>query len=177
MKHLILFFLAFTLFCCACNNVTEKNSESNVETKTSLNHFSDTIKMDTFKVVISGKKPRDMELRFSITAFNGKEIYYQILKARDLIDNYKETLDLSKEKSQRSFIQEEFNQFLDEENFLVPAVMENEEPNKQTPDPVFFKELKDTQLDGFKYRVSKETNIYIAWSAKDQKVKVYYKCC
>jgi len=178
MKHILLCLFAFTVLLTACTTSSERNSgDSPANLKTTLQPFSDTVKMDTFKVVLQGKKPKDMLLTFSITAFDGKEIYKEELKARDLIENYKETLDLSKENSQRDFIIDEFNIFFDEENFLWPALTPEQTPDKYTQDKAFFHELQQRNLNGFKYRVSKETNIYIAWSEQEKKVKVYYKCC
>ncbi|MEJ5963378.1 hypothetical protein [Pedobacter immunditicola] len=178
MKYILLTLFAFTFLLSACTNPSEKNSSKPpADLKTTIQSFSDTAKMDTFKVVLQGKRPKDMLLTFSITAFDGKEIYKKELKGRDLIDNYKETLDLSKENSQRDFIMDEFNLFFDEENFLWPALTAEQTPDKYATDKTFFQELQQSNLNGFKYRVSKETNIYIAWSEQEKKVKVYYKCC
>jgi len=178
MKYILLSLFAFTVFLTSCTSSSKNNqSKAPANLKTTVQSFSDTVKMDTFKVVLQGKKPKDMLLTFSITAFDGKEIYKQELKARDLIDNYKETLDLSKENSQREFIMDEFNLFFDEENFLWPALTPEQRPDKHAPDKAFFQELQQSNLSGFKYRLGKETNIYIAWSAQEKKVKVYYKCC
>jgi len=178
MKHILLYLFAFTVLLNACTSPSEKNSsKAPADLITTIQSFSDTVKMDTFKVVLQGENPKDMLLIFSITNFDGKEIYKKDLKARDLIDNYKETLDLSKEKSQRDFIRDEFNLFFDEENFLWPALTSEQTPDKYAPDKAFFQELQQSDLNGFKYRLSKETNVYIAWSEKEKKVKVYYKCC
>lgn len=178
MKHILLCLFALTVLLTACTSPSEKNSNTSpANLKTTVQSFSDTVKMDTFKVVLEGKKPKDMMLIFSITAYDGKEIYKQELKARDLIDNYKETIDLSKENSQREFIADEFNLFFDEENFLWPALTAEQTPDKYAQDKAFFQELQQSNLNGFKYRVSKETNVYIAWSEAEKKVKVYYKCC
>lgn len=178
MKYILLCLFAFTILLTACTSPSDKNnSKAPTNLKTTIRSFSDTVQMDTFKVVLQGKKPKDMLLTFSITAFDGKEIYKKELKARDLINNYKETLELNKENSQRDFIMDEFNLFFDEENFLWPALTSEQTPDKYAEDKAFFQELQQSNLNGFKYRVSKETNIYIAWSEQEKKVKVYYKCC
>lgn len=170
--------LMLGLFLSACNSDKDKKAgatENNV--KTVLKPFSDSTKMDTFKVSLTGNKPKEMLLTFYIISFEGKEIYQKVLKATDLLDNYKETVDLSKEKSQRNFMTDEFNFFLDDENFLEPAVTADETPDQYTADKAFYEELKRSNLNGFKYRISKETKVYIAWSALEKKVKIYYKCC
>jgi hypothetical protein len=178
MKYIILNLFALALFLTSCNNSPEKKSSTPpAQIRTIVQPFSDTTQLDTFKVVLHGDKPKDMLLTFSIIAFNGEEIYRKVLKAKDLIANYKETIELSKENSQRKFIHEELNLFFEEENFLWPALTPEQKPDKHAPDKAFFEELQHSELNGFKFRVSKETNIYIAWSAKEKKVKTYYKCC
>ena len=74
-------------------------------------------------------------------------------------------------------MQDEMGLFFDEENFLEPAVTADEQPDKNTPDKNFFTELKQSGVNGFKYRLGKESNLYIAWSQQEKKVKTYYECC
>lgn len=175
---LIVSVLALFLFLSACNSSSDQKSDhAAANIKTVLKPFSDSTKLDSFKVELSGDKPKNMQLTFRIVAFNGQEIYQKVLKASDLINNYKETVDLSKENSQRKFMTEEFNLFFDDENFLEPAVAADEKPDQYTDDKTFYEELKRSNLNGFSYRISKETKVYIAWSALEKKVKIYYKCC
>lgn len=118
-----------------------------------------------------------MELRFSITPQNGSPVYSKILKATELLDNYKESVDLGKSKKQVKFIEQELQLFFAEENFLDPAVTDTEEPDKNTPDKNFFAELKSSGVNGFQYRLGKESKIYIAWSNQQKMVLPYYECC
>ncbi|PYF72883.1 hypothetical protein [Pedobacter nutrimenti] len=171
-----LFLLSLFFFACTSSG-TKQPSENTSQEKTVLKSFSDSSKLDTFKVGLSGNKPKDMLLTFRIISSDGKELYQKVLKATELLDNYKETLDLSKEKDQKNFMTEELNEFLDEENFLEPAVTPEEKPDQYTADKLFYEELQKSRLNGFKYRISKETKVYIAWSVKEHKVKIYYKCC
>jgi hypothetical protein len=164
----------------SCSSDSEPKKDSlviNQEVMQVTKPFSDLEKADTFKVILSGSKPKNMLLKFSIVSFEGKEIYAKSFQASELVDHYKETLDLKKEASQLSFIKEEFNRFLEDENFLEPAVTEAEEAGKLVPDKAFFEELKKSGLNGFQYRTGQENKLYIAWSTKEKKVKVYYKCC
>lgn len=173
-----LFLCLFAFASCSSDNKTKTNSIIvNQTIKQVTKPFSDLEKADTFKVILTGAKPKNMLLKFSITSFEGKEIYVKEFRASELVDHYKETVDLKKEANQLNFIKEEFNQFLEEENFLEPAVTDSEEPGKQVPDKAFFAELKQSGLNGFQYRTGQENKVYIAWSAKEKKVKVYYKCC
>ena len=181
MRRLFTSIALFTLVLLACNNNSgEKSTISTLNTKEVkeiTKPFSDLVQSDTFRVVLTGSKPKDMQLSFSIIAYNGKTIYQKNLKASEILDNYKATVDLKKEAAQRKFLHEELNLFLDEENFLEPAVTESEQPDKNTADKAFYAELKESALNGFKYRLGKDSQLYIAWSQKEQKVKVYYKCC
>ena len=177
MKIFTLPLLAFILLFAACTTKSSPETEEATQVKTMTKSFSDSLKVDTFQITLTGKKPKNMLLTFSIKNWEGKEIYQQVLQASALLDNYKETLDLGKEKMQRDFMLQELNFFLDDENFLEPAVTEEESPDQYMPDKVFYNELKRTNLNGFKYRISKETKIYIAWSEKEQQVKIYYQCC
>lgn len=174
-KYLIpfLFALGFISACTSGSQVLKEQVEDHIV----LKPFSDSLKADTFKIMLSGDVLKDMSIKFSITAYNGKLIYHKDFKASDLIENYKETVDLKKERSQMDFILNEYKLFLDDENFLEPAVTENEQADQYTPDKKFYEELKQSSLNGFKYRTGKENNVYIAWSEKESKVKPYYNCC
>jgi len=171
-----LFVLALLLGSC---NPSDPNTESLQPPKstTTLRSFTDTARLDTFKLVLMGSKPKNMELVFTITPQGEKPVYTKILKAKELIDNYKEGLDLGREKKQIKFIEQELALFFSEENFLEPAVTENQEADKNTPDKKFFTELQRSALNGFQYRTGKESTVYIAWSAAERKVKPYYECC
>lgn len=173
------FYLYILLLCClisACNTGTSP-SKGNIEDQTVLKPFSDSVQLDTFKVALIGEQLKDIAINFTITSYNGKVIFHEVFKAADLIADYKSSVDLKKERSQMEFILNEYKLFLDEENFLEPAVTENETPDQYTPDKIFYNELKLSALNGFKYRTGKENNIYIAWSEKEKKVKPYYNCC
>lgn len=174
MKYLYLSFVAILLFS-ACSNDSSKHAPD--RSKTVLKSFSDTTKLDTFRIVLNGEKPNDMQLVFTITPQGSKQIYTKTIKATALLDNYKETVDLEKKKQQIQFMEKELELFFEEENFIEPAVTETEEPDENTPDMNFFSELKKSSLNGFSYRLGKESKVYIAWSEKDKKVKVYYQCC
>lgn len=177
MKYAFPILCIFCLFFTACQQEKPVHIDPASRTKVSLWSFSDNARLDTFKIVLNGERPKDMELVFTITTPSGQHIYTKILKATALLDNYKGNVDLGKEKKQVQFMQDELSIFLDEENFLEPAVTDAELPDKNTPDKVFFAELKKSGLNGFKYRLGKESNVYIAWSGTAGKVKPYYQCC
>ncbi|MCX2483953.1 hypothetical protein [Pedobacter sp. MR2016-24] len=176
MTKIFIGLASISLFFSACNN-DQASKIITSKVKTELRSFTDTSKLDTFKIVLNGDKPKNMELVFTITPAGASPVYTKILKAKDLLDNYKETLDLAKEKKQFEFVQQEMDLFFEDENFLEPAVTDTEQPDQNTPDKNFFAELKLSGLNGFKYRLGKESKVYIAWSNTEKKTKVYYQCC
>ena len=178
LNTLLLFIAVLSL--ASCSSETKTNADKvtvSEQIKQITKPFSDTDKLDTFRVVLLGEKPKDMRLQFSITSHDGKQIYTQAFDAKTLIDNYKQTVDLKKEAKQINFIKQEFEMFFEDDNILEPAVTETEEPDQFVPDKAFFAELKQSGLNGFMYRLGQENKVYIAWSAREQKVKIYYKCC
>ena len=179
MKKTIVVVLALTCFLYACNSPSSDKANNNAEDlqKTSTFHFSNASKLDTFKVALIGKDTKDMQLLFTIKSFEGKEIYREEISADELLQNYIATAELKKESEKLKFLKEEIAYFFEEQHFLEPAVTPNEQPDKNVPDKVFYNELKQSGLNGFDYRLGKDHNVYIAWSAKEQKVKIYYKCC
>jgi len=174
------FIFLFAIICflnsCKSSNSDTQNHANELE-KTTAFAFSDTVKLDTFKIALIGDNIKNMQLLFTIKSFNGKEIYRQEIAADELLKNYLATAEMKKENDKINFLKEEINYFFDERHFLEPAVTENEQPDKNVPDKSFYNELKQNGLNGFDYRLGKDNNVYIAWSAKEQKVKVYYKCC
>ncbi|GGI25730.1 hypothetical protein GCM10008119_19130 [Pedobacter mendelii] len=116
-------------------------------------------------------------LHFTIKNADGKEIYNTKLKGTDLVGNTDPNIDLSKQKDQIIFLKTITSNFFSDDNFLEPAVMPDDKADNNTPDKALYEELKKSGLNGFKYRLGKEDNLYIAWSEKEQKVKIYYKCC
>lgn len=180
MKKLVCLSILFcTLYACQQDrNSAEDKAAAAFKGSTSVQkNFSDTTALDTFVIELKGEKTDDMLLKFKIITAAGKEIYNVDLNAKSLVDNTDPNIDLRKEKDRQSFIKNIAANFFDEENFLEPAVLEDQQSDNNTPDKAFFVELKKTQLNGFRYRLGKESNLYIAWSTADQKVKVYYKCC
>lgn len=177
MKYAFYTFITICLFFTACQQDKPAAVDPALRTKVALRSFSDTSTLDTFKIILKCEKPKDMELLFSITTSAGRQIYSKTIRATSLIENYKDNVDLGKKKKQVKFMEDELGLFLDEENFLEPAVTADELPDKNTPDKNFFEELKKSELNGFKYRLGKESNVYIAWSERAGKVLAYYECC
>lgn len=176
MKNYVIPILFLFTSISACNP-NGKELKGHIEDHKVLKPFSDSVLIDTFKVALIGNELKDMAIKFTITTHNGKLIYQKDFVATDLIADYKSSVDLKKERTQMDFIISEYKQFLDDENFLEPAVTENESADQYTPDKKFYNELKQSVLNGFKYRTGKENNVYIAWSEEEKTVKPYYNCC
>ncbi len=177
-KTLLSTFVIIGLICACTLSSTKKNTTAATELSQSITYrFSDSLQLDSFKVELIGKDSETMQLLFTINSFSGNEIYRQEIKASELLKNYLATADMKKESDKIKFLKEEIAIFFDERHFLEPAVTGNEVPDKNVPDKAFYNELKQTGLNGFDYRLGKDDKMYIAWSVKDQKVKIYYKCC
>ncbi len=107
MKYILLNLFTLTIFLAACTNASKKNitSTTTVQQTHSVQSFSDTVTTGYLQSCFAGRRSqKTCCLPLVLPPYNGNEIYKQVLKAKDLIDNYKETVDLSKEKSQREFI-------------------------------------------------------------------------
>jgi hypothetical protein len=180
MRNISLLFVVCLLALIACNSNGKKESNA-IEFKnvnqSLAKSFSDLKRLDTFKIELTGRKPDEMVLNFTIKNADGKEIYNTKIKGTELLGSTDPNVDLSKEKDQIIFLKTIADDFFSEDNFLEPAVMPEDKADNYTPDKALYEELKKSGLNGFKYRLGKENNIYIAWSEKEQKVKIYYNCC
>jgi hypothetical protein len=180
MRNMSLFVAICILALVACNSNGKKETNA-IEFKnvnqSLAKSFSDLKRLDTFKIELTGRKPEEMVLNFTIKNADGKEIYNTKIKGTELLGSTDPNVDLSKEKDQIIFLKTIADDFFSEDNFLEPAVMPKDKADNYTPDKALYEELKKSGLNGFKYRLGKENNIYIAWSEKEQKVKIYYNCC
>jgi hypothetical protein len=180
MKLPILALITGLIFLASCSTNDKPNTQSTIKYQSVeqvVKPFSDLKLLDTFRMVLTGDKPKNMQIKLSIISHTGKVIYTKDIAAKGLLDVYKETVDLSKEAKQISFIKQEAKLLFDEENFLEPAVLRSMKADKDVPDAAFFKELKQSGLPGFSYRLGLEDHVYVAWSKKENKVKIYYRCC
>ncbi|MEJ5996502.1 hypothetical protein WG904_18885 [Pedobacter sp. Du54] len=164
--------IAFSLFI-ACNSTSNSKGtgDSLKFEKTTTTPFTDTVKLDSFNVSWQGTTTKGSAIVFKIISYKGEEIYHTSINADELL---KANENLKTEADKVNFLKNEVAYFFDEEHFLWPAVLPTEKPDKNVPDNVFYEELKHTQLNGFNYRLGREAKVYIAWSAKENKVKIYY---
>lgn len=179
----ICFLSLIFLSLSSCQSEKDKNkgvtiSESKeVSEYTRTYPFSNLNSKDVFFVKLTGSKPNDMMLDFSIKNEENAVIYSIQVKGVDLLGSTDPNVDLRAEKDQISFIKNIAKDFLGDEQFLEPAVMPDQEADDYAPDKNFYEELKKTGFNGFMYRLGKENKYYIAYSELEKKVKVYYNCC
>ena len=174
MKYTQLLFLSLILIIASCKNETKTDALKEV---TKQYAFTDSVKLDSFKVVLDGEKSEEIKMVFTITNYSGQEIYKKEIEAKEILSNFLASEDLKKESDKIKFLNEHLQDFFDDEHFLEPAVTTEQQPDNNAPDKTFYDELKQTQLNGFYYTLAKDKSFYIAWSVKEQRVKVYYQCC
>ncbi len=162
------FFIGLSVIACKAKPKEQFQPASN----STVTSFSDTVKLDTFKVSLQGTTPKASALLFKIISYKGNEIYKASIKAEDLL---KANQNLKTEKEKMQYLNNQVLYFFEEDHFIWPAVFPTEKPDKNVPDLAFYEELKKTKLNGFNYRLGKEAKIYIAWSESAQKVKVFYQ--
>ncbi|MGF1923541.1 MAG: hypothetical protein ACQUHE_05135 [Bacteroidia bacterium] len=174
MKYICLLLAIATITFTACNTKPKASGTSNLAhiQNSATSPFSDTLRLDTFKVALEGNNAKESKLNFKIIAHDGKEIYNTSIKGYELL---KTNAKLKTESDKMNFLKDRIKYFFEDEHFLWPAVLPNEKPNNNVADLAFYDELKQSQLNGFNYHIGEESKIYIAWSAKENKVKVYYK--
>ena len=166
MYVVALFAISLAISC------TSKPTEITHVEKITTTPFTDTIKLDTFKVSLQETTSKGNALIFKIISHQGKKIYQTSIQT----DGFLKTNDnLKTERDKMKFLSNEVQYFFEEEHFLWPAVIPSEQADKNVPDKTFHNELKETKLNGFNYRLGTEAKVYIAWSVKENKVKVYYK--
>ncbi len=186
MKKNNLFICFLAVFFLSLSSCQSDKKESNgltiseskeVSEYTRTYPFSSLTAKDQFIVKLSGEKPEDMLLDFSIKNEQDEIIYTVQVKGTDLLGSTDPNVDLRLEKDQISFIKNIAKDFLNDDQFLEPAVMPDQEADDYSPDKNFYEELKKSGFNGFMYRLGKENKYYIAFSKAENKVKVYYNCC
>ncbi|MCY1523359.1 hypothetical protein D9M68_582550 [compost metagenome] len=170
MKFNLYLFFGLLLFA-ACNTAPKSTTES---LSTIVMPFTDSLKADTFKVELIGNTLKEKVIAFTITAYQGNQIYKTSINGTELLAS-EGLKSLKTEKEKLEYLQEEVKYFFDDEHFVIPAVMPTEKADLHVPDKAFYEELKHSQLNGFNYRNGKNSKIYIAWSVQAQKVMIYYQ--
>lgn len=172
---IICFIAIISLSLSSCRPESVNNTPENSFTR--IYPFTSLDSKDVFAVSLTGEKPAEMLLDFSITTAQGDTIYSIQVKGTDLLGSTDPNVDLREEIDQIAFIRNIAKEFLSDDQFLEPAVMPDQEVDSYSPDPEFYESLKKSGLNGFTYRLGKEDNYYIGYDQISKKVKTYYNCC
>ncbi len=154
---------------------TNKNTDPSAHfTKSVKKEFSKLGELDEFRVSVVGPKASETSLIFEIFSASGAKLYQAKIPGREIL---KTNPNLKSEPEKFKYLKKEAEFFFDEEHFMIPAVMPEENADENVPDKSFHQELKNTKLPGFYYRDGEESTVYIAWSSKANQMKIYYRCC
>ncbi len=155
-----------------------EKSEYLIENKV-LHAFSDPLKKDEFRIVITGKSLLKGKVLFTITSPEGKTLLKEEFEANFLL-NYDFTGNIHSKKETDAFITKRINEFFSEDRFSVPAIKEDEifEDQSYYIDRETWDEVKaNKQAIGFYYLLGAEDGRHIAFSKKKGKVVMVYNCC
>lgn len=138
---------------------------------TYLHPFSDPVKQDIFKLLMTGKSINEGKLLFEVISFKNKIIYSEKCHGYDLLGDLELPTDAQKEDTIRA----RFNTFFKAGAFQKPAL---EQPDTSDTDYADLKTQKDISSDataiGFNYSIGYETVLEIAYSKKKQATVVCY---
>lgn len=175
-----LFLIFLSLISCQSssdNKEVKQNETAGASSYSRTYPFTSLEAQDLFTVTLTGNKPADMLLSFSIATAQGDEVFAIQIKGTDLLGSTDPNVDLRAEADQIAFIRNIAKEFLDDDQFLEPAVMPDQQADNWAPDPAFYDSLKKSGLNGFTYRLGKEDNYYIAFDPVSKEAKTYYNCC
>jgi len=144
-----------------------------------LHAFSDPVKKDEFRIVITGKSLLKGKVLLTITNPEGKNLLKEEFDANFLL-GYDFTGNINSKKETDAFITKRINAFFSEDKFSVPAIEDDEifEDQSYYIDKETWDEIKaNKQAIGFYYLLGAEDGRHIAFSKKKGKVVMYYNCC
>ena len=172
---LIILFFSETITKEGYSNNQDKTYTSLVEKK--VEHaFSNPEKKDIFNIRIEGKSINEGKVIFTITSFEGIEIYREEFPSVYLI-GYGLLSDAS-EKDKETFIKKRISEFFNEDKFSRPAIEKDSPYVEDYSNKDFWEEIKEDQTAiGFRFLVGEEDNRSIAYSKKSKKVILYFNCC
>lgn len=138
--------------------------------------FSDPVKADTFKLLVSGENLMEAVVDFQIISASGKVIYSERFESAFLLASVS---DMPVDSvTQISYINERINSFFDNDNFIQPAIAKEMVFDPNYSDRKIWDEVKSTKNPiGFKYLLGKEDGRRIAYLPKSGMVRVYFNCC
>lgn len=145
--------------------------------KKSTHFFSDTTDKDEFHIYLKGKSILEAIVQFKITSPTGDVLLEEEFPSHYLIGYGLFGDEITDEKKEK-YITNRISTFLDEENFLMPAIDPNELFDADYSDKIIWDDIKsDKNAIGFYYLVGEEDGRTIAFSKKMKKVVQYFGCC
>jgi hypothetical protein len=182
MKKISYLLLVITIVACNQNKDLKKQSSNKISVRsihnskillseTKLHVFSDTVKKDTFKLLLKGKTIKDGKGLFEIVSFDHKRIYSEQFQAVDLLGDL---IDFPlTDRQKEDTITYRFRNFFLNENFTTPALNKSEVLDTDYVKKEDFEDIKpDASSTGFIYALGYEGFAEIAWSKKRKKVVV-----
>lgn len=154
-----------------------KQKPLNIICRNTITHpFSNTEYPDTFKIWIQDDSLLKSNVHFEIINYAGVKIYSTEFQSLLLL-NYKigpEANDSEKEQ----FIKKRLRNFFSEDNFMSPAIKAGESFDQDYSDKVIWEEIRHNKNSvGFTYLIGEEDRRSIAYSKKQKKAVIYFKCC
>jgi len=138
-------------------------------------HFSNLETLDVFMVYITGDDLLTGQLHVEILNSEGKMLYEYV----DLASNQfaYDSPDPKDEEARRNYLKEVVANFFVKENFLTPALGE-QEVNEVGVNDAFFKEVQNNPNSiGFSHRISAGAFTFVTYYAKVDAIKMYQECC
>ena len=142
--------------------------------------FSDSVKKDTFKLVLSGDSLTSSIAIFSITSFKGKQIYYDSAQGTDIGEEYLAAHAIREATYSQwiKAIKYRTASFFEDSNFVnackVPADGRCGEHPELTDSANWVEIHTSKKVIGFHYFYWGVDDFYIAWSKKQQKAVMYW---
>lgn len=139
--------------------------------------FSQVDSKDEFYICIKGKSILDGKMIFKITKSDGTVILNEEFPSY-LLMNYSFVGDENSEKDKEEYIKSRIMNFLNESNFIHPAIKPDEVFDEDYSHKEIWEEIKSDQtLTGFSYLIGEEDGRKIAFSKKKGKAVIYFNCC
>lgn len=172
------------LFCFGC---LKERKQEGTKTKTSvltqnikLHAFSDSVKLDTFKLTVMGSSVMQSKTTFEIISFDGKTIHSDTFDTKLLVNyaiNLGSEAGLPTADDEMKYIERRLKFFFHPENFHQPAI-DTIETFDEADNTEYWHEIKaDRKAVSFTYLVGEENSISIAYSKRLKKAVIFWNCC
>jgi len=143
-----------------------------------MRFFSDPESKDTFRLHMKGKDILTSDIKFEIMTSTGENIFTHDFKAVDLIGYGLVSIETPTVEQKENYILKRFYNFLDESNFMSPAIASDEVLDTEYFDIEYFEEIKNQpESISFYYLLGEEYMRRITFLRKIGKVVEFWSCC